>query len=107
MNLDLVSFLLTPEYESIIAENRISIHVGSAEICFGNKNTQESVYSDMYAQTKLWKEINEMNMLKTLIPAFIFPLLLSYLTAINLINVSNYNILTHKNLELLFYQFND
>ena len=46
-------------------------------------------------------------MLKTLIPAFIFPLLQSYLTAINLINVSNYNILTHKNLELLFYQFND
>lgn len=57
MNLDFVSFLLTPECESIIAENRTSIHVGSADICFGNKNTQESIYSDMYAQQNYEKKL--------------------------------------------------
>lgn len=50
VSLNFANFLQTQEYESIMKENRISIHMEIGNILFDDENSQEIIYSFMEAQ---------------------------------------------------------
>ena len=87
-----------------MTQNKLSIHVGSGDIFYNNRNTGENFYSFLLSQqddefTYVPKKFSYRNSFETYISTF--------LQDFSVDNQEKFDLLAFKNSKYLFYRFND
>ena len=104
INREVGAFLLSDLCRRTMTQNKLSIHVGSGDIFYNNRNTGENFYSFLLSQqndefTYVPKKFSYRNSFETYISTFLRDFLVD--------NQEKFDLLAFKNSKYLFYRFND
>ena len=102
--LEFLSYLQSEYCDELMKRNKIKIHLESGNLFFNNKDSGESIYSFFLAKSKYTKILMP---IEFEISDNYENYILEYIHSMKNRSDNKYDMLTHKNSEFLFYNFNN